>query len=243
MNRSGIVALVTGANKGIGFEIVRQLGRAGQTVYLGARNRALGEEAAATLRAEDLDVRFIELDLDRPETIDAAAERIRAESGRLDVLVNNAGIVDPGDGPPSTVQASAAQRVMNINFFGTLAVIQAALPLLKSAPAARIVNLSSGLGSLAWNSDPNWAFAPYKLLGYNTSKAAVNMLTVQLAYELRDTAIKVNAANPGFTATDMNGHQGTQTIEEGAAEPVRLALLGPDGPTGGFFDTSGPNPW
>ena len=122
-------------------------------------------------------------------------------------------------------------------------VTQAMLPLLRVAPAARIVNLSSGLGSLTMNGDPTWDFAPVKLLGYNTSKAAVNMLTVQLAYELRDTAIKVNSANPGFTATDMNGQRGTQTLEEGAAEPVRLALLPPDGPTGGFFETSGPNPW
>ena len=122
-------------------------------------------------------------------------------------------------------------------------VTQAMLPLLRGAPAARIVNLSSGLGSLTWNGDPAWSFAPAKLLGYNTSKAAVNMLTIQLAYELRDTLIKVNSANPGFTATDMNAHRGTQTLEEGAAEPVRLALLPADGPSGGFFDTNGSNPW
>ena len=237
------VALVTGANKGIGFEISRQLGKAGLTVFLGARNARMGEEAATTLRAEKLDVRYVELDLDRPEIIAAAAATIKGHAAHLDVLVNNAGIVDAADGPPSTVDLSAARRVMETNFFGTLMVTQTMLPLLRAAPAARIVNMSSGLASLTLNGDPGWDFAPAKLVGYNTSKAAVNMLTIQLAYELRDTAIKVNSANPGFTATDMNDHRGTQSLEEGAAEPVRLALLGPDGPTGGFFEASGPNPW
>ena len=147
------------------------------------------------------------------------------------------------DGPPGTVDLRAVQRVMETNFFGTLAMTQAMLPLLRTAPAARIVNVSSGLGSLTLNGDPNWEFAAFKLLGYNASKAALNMLTVQLAYELRETAIKVNSADPGFTATDLNGHQGHQTVEEGAAEPVRLALLPSDGPTGGFFETAGPRPW
>jgi NAD(P)-dependent dehydrogenase (short-subunit alcohol dehydrogenase family) len=133
--------------------------------------------------------------------------------------------------------------VMETNFFGTFTVTQAMLPLLRAAPSGRIVNLSSGLGSLTMNGDPNWGFAAFKLLGYNASKAALNMLTVQLAYELRETAIKVNSANPGFTATDMNGHRGHQTVEEGAAEPVRLALLPADGPSGGFFETGGVDPW
>lgn len=235
-------AFVTGANKGIGFEIARQLGKSGFSVYLGSRKIALGEEAAARLRAEGLDARALELDLDRPETIAEAADAVRKEK-LLDVLVNNAGIVDGADGPPSSALLPAVRRVMETNFIGTLAVTQAMLPMLKAAPAARIVNLSSGLASLTWNGDPNWAFAGAKLIGYNASKAAVNMLTVQLAYELRDTPIKVNSANPGYTATDMNGHQGNQTVEEGAAEAVRLATLPADGPTGGFFETSGPNPW
>ena len=242
-NAAKKIALVTGANKGIGLEIARQLGQAGFTVFLGARNAALGEAAAAKLRANSLDVRCVELDLGNASTIAAAAKTIEALGGRLDVLVNNAGIADGADGPPSTANIDAVRRVMETNFVGTLAVTQAMLPLLKTAPAARIVNLSSGLGSLQWNSDPNWAFAPYKLLGYNASKAALNMLTVQLAYELRDTPIKVNSANPGYTATDMNGHQGNQTIEEGAAESMRLALLPADGPTGGFFETGAVDPW
>jgi NAD(P)-dependent dehydrogenase (short-subunit alcohol dehydrogenase family) len=236
-------ALVTGANKGIGFEIARQLGKAGFYVFLGARNARSGEEAASALRAEGLDVHYIELDLVRKETIEGAASRIRSYGEQLDVLVNNAAIADPLDGPPGTVDVHVVRNVMETNFFGTLSVTQAMLPLLRQAPAARIVNVSSGLGSLSMNGDPAWSFAAAKYLGYNTSKAALNMLTIQLAYELRDSRIKVNSVNPGFTATDMNAHQGTQTLQEGAAEPVRLALLPDDGPTGGFFETGGSHPW
>ena len=237
------VALITGANKGIGFEITRQLGCAGMTVLLGARNSEQGEASAQILRAEGIDVDTIPLDLLQQETISAAAEWIVAEYGRLDVLVNNAGIVDGEDGPPSSADLDAVRRVFDVNFFGTLAVTKAMLPLIRKANAGRIVSLSSGLASLTLNSDPTWVFASYKILGYWASKAAVNMMTVQLAYELRDTAIKVNAVNPGFTATDMNGYQGTQTVQEGAAEAVRLALLAADGPTGGFTGTGANNPW
>jgi NAD(P)-dependent dehydrogenase (short-subunit alcohol dehydrogenase family) len=237
------VALITGANKGIGFEITRQLGRAGMTVLLGARNSKQGEASAAILRAEGIDVNTIPLDLLKEETISAAAKWIASQYGRLDVLVNNAGIVDGEDGPPSSADLDAVRRVFDVNFFGTLAVTKAMLPLIWKANAGRIVSLSSGLGSLTLNSDPNWVFASYKILGYCASKAAVNMMTVQLAYELRDTAIKVNAVNPGFTATNMNGHRGTQSVQEGAAEAVRLALLADDGPTGGFAETGGNNPW
>lgn len=237
------VALITGANKGIGFEIARQLGRAGMSVLLGARNPKQGEASAAILRGEGVDAHMKPLDLLKEETISAAAEWIAFQYGRLDVLVNNAGIVAGDDGPPSSADLDAVRRVFDVNFFGTLAVTRAMLPLIRKANAGRIVNLSSGLGSLTLNSDPTWGFAPYKMLGYCGSKAAVNMMTVQLAYELRDTAIKVNAVNPGFTATDMNRHQGTQTVEEGAAEAVRLALLADDGPTGVFTETGASIPW
>ena len=236
------VALITGANKGIGFEITRQLGLAGMTVLLGARNSKQGEASAAILRGEGIDVHTRPLDLLKEETITAAAEWIASQYERLDVLVNNAGIVDGNDGPPSSADLDAIRRVFDVNFFGTLAVTKAMLPLIRKANG-RIVNLSSGLGSLTLNSDPTWVFAPYKRLGYCGSKVAVNMMTVQLAYELRDTAVKVNAVNPGFTATDMNGHQGTQTVAEGAAEAVRLALLADDGPTGGFTETGADIPW
>lgn len=237
------VALVTGANKGIGLGIARALAKTGMTVLLGARNGKLGEEAAAKLRSETLDAHFVQLDLVRPETIKAAAASIEADFQRLDVLVNNAAINDSADGPPGSADLNSVKRVMETNFLGTLAVTQAMLPLLRKAKAARIVNLSSGLGSLAKNSDPDWDFASFKLIGYNASKAALNMLTIQLAYELRDTGIKVNAVSPGFVATDMNQYRGKLTVEEGAAGPVRLALLPPDGPTGGFFDEAGVYPW
>jgi NAD(P)-dependent dehydrogenase (short-subunit alcohol dehydrogenase family) len=238
------IALVTGANKGIGLAIAREFGKAGMTVLLGARNKTLGEEAAAKLQAEKLDVRFVHVDLVRPETIAAAAASIDARFHHLDILVNNAGILDPADGPPSAADLNSVRRVMETNFLGTLAVTQAMLPLLRKANAARIVNLSSGLGSLEKNADPDWDFAAFKFIGYNASKAALNMLTVQLAYELRETGIKVNSVSPGFVDTDMNGHRGTLTVEEGAAGPVRLALLPADGPTGGFFDDKAAHyPW
>lgn len=160
------------------------------------------------------------------------------------MLINNAGVAGgPADGPPSRTDRAAVRRVLETNFLGTLAVTQAFLPLLHKSVAARIVNVSSGLGSLTLHGDPTWKFAQVKVLGYCASKAALNMLTVQLAYELRDTAIKVNSADPGFTATEMNGHRGHQTVEEGSAEVIRLALLGDDGPSGGFFETAGPEPW
>jgi NAD(P)-dependent dehydrogenase (short-subunit alcohol dehydrogenase family) len=237
------VALVTGANKGIGFEIARQIGRTGTRMLLGARDPARGDAAAAALVAEGIDVRFILIDLAQPTTIQAAAAAIGAEHGRLDVLVNNAGIVDRADGPPSKASLDAVRRVFDTNFFGTLAVTQAMLPLVRKSAAGRIVNVSSGLGSLAHNGDPGWEFVQVKILGYNASKAALNMLTVQLAAELKDTGIKVNAADPGFTATDLNDHRGTQSVSEGAAAAIRLALLPDDGPTGGFFSAERQEPW
>jgi len=241
--RTDQIALVTGANKGIGFEIARQLASRGMTVYVGARDRGRGTAAAEKLQGEGLAARFIELDVLREETIRAAAVAIEAAHGRLDVLVNNAGIVDRGDGPPSRADLDAVRRTLLTNFVGPAAVAQAMLPLLRRSPAGRIVNVSSGLGSLAQNGDPEWPGAWAKFLGYNASKAALNMLTVQLAYELKDTPIKVNSADPGYTATDLNDNRGTQTVEEGAAEAVRLALLPADGPTGGYFSSAGPVPW
>jgi NAD(P)-dependent dehydrogenase (short-subunit alcohol dehydrogenase family) len=236
-------ALITGANKGIGYEIARQLGRAGHCVLLGARDAGRGAAAAATLASEGIDVRVVAIDLTAPAMIAAAAREIAAGPGRLDVLVNNAGIADGGDGPPADADIDAVRRVFDTNFFGTLAVTQAMLPLLRQSASARIVNVSSGLGSLTLNGDLAGEFAAYRLAGYGASKAAVNMLTVQLAAALRADGIKVNAADPGFTATDLNGHRGYQTIPEGAAAAVHLALLPDDGPTGGFFNAAGAQPW
>jgi NAD(P)-dependent dehydrogenase (short-subunit alcohol dehydrogenase family) len=243
-NPSGKIALITGANKGIGFEVARQLAKSGCTVFLGARNPDLGRQAASKLQKDNLDVRFIELDLGRSQTIRGAAASIANEFQRLDILVNNAGIAMLGsDGPPSVANLEAVQNTMQTNFLGALAVTQAVLPLLRKSSAGRIVNVSSGLGSLTLHSNPKWEYASIKPIGYGASKAAMNMFTVQLAWELRDTTIKVNSADPGYTATDLNGHSGTQTVEEGAAETVRLSLLPEDGPTGGFFRTAGPDPW
>jgi NAD(P)-dependent dehydrogenase (short-subunit alcohol dehydrogenase family) len=239
----GKIALVTGANKGIGFEVARELGRQGITVLLGARNAELGKAAETKLKADGLDAQFVALDVTRPETIKAAEEAIRKQFGRIDILVNNAGVVAKGDGPPSVADAEAVRQVLEVNFFGVLAVTQAMLPLVRKAPSGRIVMVSSGLGSLTWNADPQWPFAAVKPLGYNGSKAILNMLTVQLAWELRDTPIKVNTVNPGYTATDLNGNSGHQSLAEGAAETVRQALVPDDAPTGGFFETGGVVPW
>jgi NAD(P)-dependent dehydrogenase (short-subunit alcohol dehydrogenase family) len=237
------IGLITGANKGIGYEVARQLAKSGCAILLGARSQTLGEEAAAKLAAEKLDVRYIPIDLDDSATIVAAARRIDGDFGRLDILINNAGIAVEGDGAPSTSSLEAIERDFRVNFIGTVAVTQAMLPLLRKPPSARIVNVSSGLGSLTKTGDPAFQFVAYKYLGYAASKAALNMLTVQLAYELRDTVIKVNSADPGYTATDLNGHRGTQTVAEGAVEIVRLALLPDDGPTGAFSNKNGRVPW
>ncbi len=237
------IALVTGANKGIGNEVVRELARRGLTVLLGARDAVLGQAAAAALQSQGLDVRLIEIDLCRASTLTAAAERIGAEFGRLDVLVNNAGISDARDAAPSEANIQAVRRIFDTNFFGTLAVTQAMLPLLRRSPGGRIVNVSSGLGSLAKNSDPQWEYAAYRLLGYSASKAALNMLTIQLAAELHETGIKVNAVNPGFTATDLNQHRGTQTLAEGAAAALQYALIDNDGASGGFFSSDAAHAW
>jgi NAD(P)-dependent dehydrogenase (short-subunit alcohol dehydrogenase family) len=235
------IALVTGANKGIGLEVARQLAASGCVALVGARNAALGKEAAAKLIAEGLDVRFVLIDVNYLSTITAAAENIARDFGRLDILVNNAGINDPADGPALTAHVDAVERVLRTNFLGVLVVTQAMLPLLRKSAAGRVVNVSSGLGSLTRSASPNPSST--NLIGYSASKAALNMLTVQLARLLSDTAIKVNSAAPGYTATALNGFRGTQTIPEGAVEAVRLALLPDDGPTGSFSESAGPVPW
>lgn len=240
---AGASALITGANKGIGFEIARQLGQAGLQIIIGARNRERGAEAAHKLADEGIAARYLHIDLTDPASADQAAADIRSREGALKILVNNAGISDPRDGSPEHAELGAVRRVVETNFLGTLSVTQAMLPLLRKGSPARIINLSSGLGSMALNSDPDWEYARYKLIGYSASKAAVNMLTVQLAAALKDAGIRVNAADPGFTATNLNGYQGHQTIPQGAAEAVRLALSEEDGVTGGYFATYGRLPW
>jgi len=238
------IALVTGGNKGIGLEICRNLSSVGCTVLLAARNVERGQQAVQKLGLSGLgDIHFIELDVTRQDTVAAAAQQIERRYDRLDILINNAGINLRGDGLPGSADLGAVQKVFDTNFFGALRVAQAMLPLLQKSAAGRIVNVSSGLGSLAFNSDPLWPGYNTKLIGYNASKAALNMLTVQLAYELQGTKIKVNSANPGYTKTDLNDNQGPQPVEVGAIEAVRLALLNDDGPTGRSFSKDGSEPW
>jgi NAD(P)-dependent dehydrogenase (short-subunit alcohol dehydrogenase family) len=237
------IALVTGANKGIGLEIARQLAKSNVTVLLGTRSLQRGQEAAANLATDGLAVEIIEIDLNDEATIAAAAGTIAEKYGRLDILVNNAGIVDAGDGPPSTAETAAARKLMETNFLGTLAVIQAMLPLLRQSPAGRIVNLSTTLGSLAINGDPTSPYYDARLIGYNASKAALNMLTIQLAAELKDTAIVVNSVAPGYVKTDLTGRNGFMTPEDGAKLPVEYALLGADAVSGRFVEPAGNAPW
>ncbi len=247
------VALVTGANQGIGLQIAKDLASYGFTVLVGSRNLERGEAAA---KAVGGNAHALQLDVTDQASITAAADRVRGEFGRLDVLVNNAAISNTGLRPgmtieeyaqstrPSNVSLDEVRAVWETNVFGVLAVYQAMLPLLRAAPHARIVNVSSGVGSLTANSDP--AF-PYRgIFGpvYPASKTALNAMTVAMAIELEPTGIKVNAVSPGYTKTNLNNYSGTETVEEGAAEAVRVALLGPDSPTGTFTHaTRGSIPW
>jgi NAD(P)-dependent dehydrogenase (short-subunit alcohol dehydrogenase family) len=197
MPSSKKIVLITGANKGIGYEVARQLGKQNCAVLVGARDAKLGEEAVSKLKKEGIEVLFVHLDVTNRETIEKARAGIEKEFGRVDILINNAGINAPGDGAPSKVDLDAANRVIQTNFLGSLAVTQAMLPLVRKSAAGQIINVSSELGSITGHSDPNWKFAPVKFIAYCASKAAMNMMTVQLAYELRDTNIKVNSVNPG----------------------------------------------
>ena len=237
------IALITGANKGIGKEVAAQLGAMGITVLIGARDRERGAQAAAELTAAGVDAHPIVLDVTDDPSIDAAATQIEREYGRLDILVNNAGIsLDHTTPNPSQTTLDTLRQTYETNVFGVFGITRALLPLLREANGGRIVNVSSGLGSLTLNS-PDGIYAAMKALAYNSSKAAVNMMTVVLAKELRDTPIKINAADPGYTATDLNQNSGPRTVAQAATEIVRLATLPQDGPTGGFFDEDGPVPW
>jgi NAD(P)-dependent dehydrogenase (short-subunit alcohol dehydrogenase family) len=237
------IALITGANKGIGLEIARQLGEQGTLVLVGARDEARGKEAAAGLADRGLAAVPLRIDVTDDASVADAARAIGEQHGRLDILVNNAGITGGFRGAPSEVTAGQLRAVYDTNVFGVATVTRHMLPLLHRSPAGRIVNMSSGLGSLAQMADPAWEFASYNLVTYQSSKTALNALTLGYAKELRETAIKVNAADPGFTATDLNDHRGYRTVEQAAVVAVRLATLGADGPTGTFQDEDGTVPW
>lgn len=244
------VALVTGANQGIGLQIAKELAAHGYTVLVGSRNPQNGEAAAEGIGA---DAHAVQLDVTDPASITAAAERVRTEFGRLDLLVNNAAISHAGapgrtleqvieEGRASVVSVDEVRAVWETNVFGVIAVTQALLPLLREAPAARIVNVSSNVGSLTLNADPGFAYRNVFTPGYAASKTALNAITLAFAIDLEAEGIKVNAVSPGFTATALNNFQGVETVEQGSREPVRVALE-TDGPTGTFTGSDGPLPW
>ncbi len=228
------IALITGANKGIGLETVRQLAQAGMTALIGAREAARGEAAAAQLKKEGLDVRFIQLDVTDEASIASAAAKIEKDFGKLDVLVNNAGIGAP-ESLPSTAKMADIRAVFDVNVFGLIAVTQAMLPLMKKSEAGRIVNLTSILGSIGEHRDPASPIYGMLYMAYNASKAALNMFTANLSHELRETKIKVNAAHPGWVKTDLGGEAAPLETPEGAWTSVYLATLPAEGPSGGFY--------
>jgi NAD(P)-dependent dehydrogenase (short-subunit alcohol dehydrogenase family) len=244
------IALITGANQGVGNEIAKALATNGYIVYVGSRKLENGENAAAEIGGN---AKAIQLDVTQQSTINEAVVRIEKEHGRLDLLVNNAGISHGGTAPKNPEELMSTGRAVNVsldevrivwetNVFGVIAMTQAALPLLRKSTAARIVNISSGLGSLTWISDPEcWAREHFGIV-YAASKTALNAVTVAFALELEKEGIKVNATSPGYTATALNNFQGTDSLEVGSREPVRVALE-TDGPTGGFTGPEGPLPW
>lgn len=231
--------LITGANKGLGFETARRLIAAGHTVYIGARSIERGEAAAAGLGA-----RFVRIDVTDDASVAAAAKTVEADGG-LDVLVNNAGIEertrDGGVAGAAETTADLLRTLFETNVFGVVRVTHAFLPLLRRSAAPVVVNISSGLASIARATTPGTPAYAYPGVAYPASKTGVNMVTVQYAKAFGD--MRINCVEPGYTATDLNGHQGTQTVEEGAEIIVRMAQVGPDGPTGGYFDAAGPIPW
>jgi NAD(P)-dependent dehydrogenase (short-subunit alcohol dehydrogenase family) len=244
MNATQKVALVTGATRGIGLETVRQLAQAGVTTLLAGRDAGRAREAADKLKADGLPVESIVLDVTSGDSITKAVGEVTSRFGKLDILVNNAGIlVDDLGKAPSEQTLAAWRETFDTNLFAVVEVTQAFLPLLKAAPAARIVNVSSQLGSIAMHVDPNSPIYNFKLPAYDASKSAINSWTVHLSYELRDTPIKVNAIHPGYVQTDMNGGHGEIDVPTGAKSSVGMALIDSDGPTGSFTYLGKTLPW
>ena len=241
-------ALITGANKSIGFETARQLLQQGYYVYVGSRDIKKGEEAVSQLKLEGLNnLAPIEIDVDNIESIQAAGTLLSKKINVLDVLINNAGISGAMHTALET-DINLFRQVFETNFFGVITVTQTFIDLLKQSPAPRIVNVTSGLGSLTLHSDPSWKYYGVKPAGYVSSKAALNAYTILLANNLLNTPFKVNAVDPGYTATDFNHHSGPGTVPDAAARVVKAATLGPDGPTGQFFSDdnapeTGISPW
>lgn len=246
METANKVALITGANRGLGLEIARQLGHRQITVLLGVRNEAAGQTAVTQLQAEGIKAVCLAINVTDAASIAKAAELVTDQFGQLDILVNNAVFYNADPQSPSQIQADLLQAYLQTNFIGHVMVSQAFLPLLKKSPSGRIVNMSTSIGSLTTMGDSthqNPRIASATVLGYSASKAALNMFTILLAKELKQTAIKVNSADPGYTQTDMGGKDATYPVEEGAKPAVWLACLDEQGPTGGFFSHKKVNPW
>ena len=238
------IALITGANKGIGLETARQLGQQGITVLVGARDEKKAKGAAEELRKEGIDAHGVVIDVESSDSIQKAAASVEREHGRLDILINNAGVMlHESDKSVSTQPLEVWRKTFETNFFGLIATTQAFLPLLSKSDAGRIVNLSSILGSMTHHSTPGSPIYGYHVPAYNVSKAAVNAFTVQLAYELKDSKIKVNAAHPGWVKTDLGGEGAPMEIEEGAKTSVALATIGENGPNGAYLHMGKPLPW
>ena len=236
------IALVTGANKGIGYEIAAGLGALGWSVGVGARDDERREAALQKLRANGADVFGVPLDVTDDTSVAAAARLIEDRAGRLDVLINNAGVTGGPPQEPTRVAPDTVRTAVETNVIGVIRVTNAMLPLLRRSPSPRIVNMSSSVGSLTLQTTPGAQTGPISA-AYSASKTFLNAVTIQYAKELADTNILINAGCPGFTATDLNAFRGTRTPEQGAAIAIRLATLPDDGPTGGFFDDNGTVPW
>jgi NAD(P)-dependent dehydrogenase (short-subunit alcohol dehydrogenase family) len=232
------VALISGANKGLGLETGRQLGKLGYTVLLGSRDPLKGEVAARLLREDGIDAKVVKLDVNKQSDIDAAAAMVESQYGKLDVLVNNAGVMIEKGWTKNTTSETTLDNLratFEANLFAVFALTKAMLPMLKLSEAGRIVNVSSILGSVSLQATKGSPTYSTKLFAYNASKAALNVLTISLAHELRGTKIKVNSAHPGWVKTDLGGSAAPMGVEDGAKTEVELATLGEDGPTGGFF--------
>lgn len=239
------VALITGANRGLGLETARKLGQQGITVLVAARELSKSEATAAALKKEGIDARSIKLDVNDPADYAAAAKSVEKDFGVLDILVNNAGIFLDNRGPneTSTTSEDVLRKTFDTNFFAVVGLTQALLPLLRKSKAGRIVNLSSILGSLTLHATKGSYVYDAKTFAYNASKAALNSFTIHLAHELANTKIKVNSAHPGWVKTDMGGEGAMLEIEDGVKTSVRLATLPEDGPTGGYFHMGESLPW
>ena len=238
------IALITGANKGIGLETARQLGQQGITILAGARNETKARQTAEELSKAGLDAHGIVIDVNDADSIQKAADRIERDYGRLDILVNNAGVMlDDPKKKPSEQSLEVWRKTFETNLFGLIATTQAMLPLLRKSAAGRIVNLSSILGSIHFHATPGSPIYDMKMPAYDVSKSAVNAYTVHLAYELKDTAIKVNAAHPGWVKTEMGGEGATMEITDGAKTSVALATIGADGPNGAYIHMGETLPW